>query len=117
MDTSETYIKMCAKAEEIQKGWNPAGHDYLVYVPKLFEKNYGHGNNLWLPRQDQLQEMVGGFDAGFVDWNGWIIMVYPEQRNPFSKPWRFDSMEQLWLAFVMSELYQKKWEGSKWIRK
>jgi len=28
---------------------------------------------------------------------------------------QFTSMEQLWLAFVMKELHQKKREGDKWI--
>ncbi len=27
----------------------------------------------------------------------------------------FDSMEQLWLAFVQKELHQKQWNGSEWI--
>jgi len=25
-------------------------------------------------------------------------------------------MEQLWLAFVMLELYNKKWDGTKWTK-
>ena len=30
MDTSETYIKMCEKAEEIRKGWKPDEGDYCA---------------------------------------------------------------------------------------
>ena len=64
--------------------------------------------------QDQLQEMVGGFEAGFIDWFHWRNAIYPEMQDPFRKTWRFTSMEQLWLAFVQKELHQKKWSGNEW---
>ena len=51
--------------------------------------------SIWLPRQDQLQGMV----------------EYTVGVN------KFNSMEQLWLAFVMSEKYNKKWDGKDWIKK
>lgn len=65
----------------------------------------------WLPRQDQLQEMI--------DWNQWQLTArYSEfvhnqagQENPESY---FTSMEQLWLAFVMKEKYDKVWDGDNW---
>jgi len=28
----------------------------------------------------------------------------------------FHSMEQLWLAFVMKELYNKQWSGEEWVK-
>lgn len=73
---------------------------------------------VWLPTQSQLQGMVGGeasglieglyrfiTDTGWDDWEAWFKYVN-----------RFTSMEQLWLAFVMKEKYNKKWNGSDWIK-
>ena len=55
MDTSETYVKMCEKAEEIQKNAN----DISVLSDKFPDVNsFWAKGNIWLPRQDQLQEMV-----------------------------------------------------------
>ena len=73
-------------------------------------------NAIWLPRQDQLQEMENpkGF-SGFIDWRGWLDNIYPDQENPFDvDAVRFNSWEQLWLAFIMSELYQKRWHNGEW---
>ena len=135
MDTSETYIKMCEKALGLQnekwvskKGkaypWtegdmislkgNVFMYDSCSHSEGFIEPEVYNIECVWLPRQDQLQEMVGGFGAGFVDWSGWIDNIYPEQCNPFSKSWRFTSMEQLWLAFVMKEKYNKIWDGKGW---
>ena len=64
---------------------------------------------IWLPRQDQLQEMC-------------------KEKRAFVLSKRFDddmenyitgdpdtwSMEQLWLAFVMKEKYHKIWDGENW---
>jgi hypothetical protein len=97
MDTSETYIKMCEKATEIQKAWNPNLHDFVFdiannknvwgrrsirvitfvsddwfhvggYQDKSTKKYY-----IGLPRQDQLQGMLEekdilGLIFGFKDF-------------------------------------------------
>ena len=72
----------------------------------------GSAKLLWLPRQDQLQEMVEwkrleqlqdtfiGFDNR-QPWAGKADSTPP-------------SMEQLWLAFVMKEKHDKTWDGDKW---
>lgn len=101
MDKTETYIKMTLalpdymirKLEEIGTRW--------FYVPapdrtvRLFE-------------QDQLQEMVKTdnlpYDIGSF-LRHCIANVFPQ-----------DTWEQLWLAFVMFELHQKKWNGTEWIK-
>lgn len=116
MDTSETYIKMCEKAEP----------DLIFQTPRLLEDTHNYWASrgfgipslhpVWLPRQDQLQEMVGGFEAGFIDWREWKKNIYPSfggYTNPFSKL-GFTSFEQLWLAFVMKEKYDKVWNGERW---
>ena len=73
---------------------------------------------IWLPTQAQLQETVGAFTwkliGDFFDWlygdveNGWHVN---HQHLDFT------SMEQLWLAFVMKELYNKIWLDGEWVKK
>ena len=77
---------------------------------------------IWLPRQDQLQEMVKGakhmhllayeFAAYF---HGSIDPLYAEVgRDNFTVD-SDNSMEQMWLAFVQKALRNKVWDGNKWI--
>lgn len=137
MDTSEKYILMCEKAEEVQKEWRPDIGDYIdpcrvvsvitsLYQPddeccligtnnvNLYGQMHPQSMYFWLPRQDQLQEMLaseeGTMEAPLQQLRGFVYRVnlkrgYYEQ---FSK-----SYEQLWLAFVMYEKYQKRWDEEK----
>ena len=61
MDMSETYQKMC-DCEEVQNQWRrfsvDVSQDSLVWGGES-ERNH---DMLWLPRQDQIQEML--------DWSG-----------------------------------------------
>ena len=104
MDTSKEYVLMCEKAEEIQKIRKHGEADY--YGDTL------DGHRCWLPRQDQLQEMIISFGHGHQN-SGILIGV-----SSFSYKYRYDngSMEQLWLAFVMKEKYQKTWNGKEWVK-
>ena len=100
MDTSEQYIKMC-EIPELQV-------DY-------FDNHFAITNDVhsyrvrgvWLPRQDQLQEMV---DGGFAHQT--LERFYQWYHSGISKC--LSSMEQLWLAFVMKEKYNKTWDGETW---
>lgn len=72
----------------------------------------------WLPRQDQLQEMI--------DWSNYRISIEKfgsryrmVSKNLTKNFWEedlfyYETMEQLWLAFVMHEKYNKKWNGTDW---
>jgi len=116
MDTSKEYLKMCEKAGEIQRvhQWqegdcfiNPSG--FLGFYCGQCSSEYGfYEKSVWLPRQDQLQEMIGG-----------DIQYRWDRCNEF---W-FDithsvgSFEQLWLAFVMKEKFNKIWNGEEWVIK
>ena len=128
MDTSQIYIEMCAKAEEIQAAWKPRAGDFYIYGKQWTE----HGvevlgsvyqyvfapDFIWLPRQDQLQKMMGlplwrlNFDYSKwlydVDDNGFCDFHIKHDHLEFT------SMEQLWLAFVMWELYKKRWGEIEW---
>ena len=142
MDRSGKYIKMCEKAEEIQKEWEPKNGDYVVYKNVIcltrvgpypdpilyygkFSKSWvvcdeevkeikeilGSDSIVWLPRQDQLQEMCDPpLDV--------LLMEFWEWLPKYELGVKYTSMEQLWLAFVMKRKYQKVWDEEKgeWIR-
>ena len=109
MDTTEKYIKMCEKAGEIQK-----------QRPNIFEdiKSYWHPAipNVWLPRQDQLQEMVAdrllGLQTVCAEMYEFAISAGETSGITID-----GTMEQLWLAYVMHEKYQKVWdeEEEEWV--
>jgi len=67
---------------------------------------------IWLPRQEDLQKMVkenlGELIQGFYDFNYDSGFVWLSDA-------KFTSMEQLWLAFVMKEKFNKTWNGEEWI--
>ena len=159
MDFSETYVKMCEKATEIQEylktGFGlftlhilPEAINVLTNWQNKFKGNYArhdlaldHSGNywlippviaqcIWLPRQDQLQEMLRSRTAGILRYPQLVVALsrwleandYLETIPAFAKfseatSCPFFSMEQLWLAFVMKELYQKVWSGTEWTKK
>ena len=128
MDTSKEYIEMCEKAEEIQGRelaitgdlyWscgmvrmivNCERHMKLYYTreSKYSIVQYGYiKHHIWLPRQDQLQAMIKEYDEAY----GLIDAIH---EYILTHEWKRMSMEQLWLAFVMKEKYQKTWNGKEW---
>jgi len=125
MDTSEQYIKMCEKAVEIQ-GLRTVGKHYKLGDYYFWEDHinlaYGNGETVgieyryadetWLPRQDQLQEMIiDKFkNTGFSAIESLVFKFYKSFEADTEM-----SMEQLWLAFVMKEKYNKSWNGEGWV--
>jgi len=144
VDRSLEYAKMCEGAVEIQKTWKPRMGDLYFdkrsanteglrkYRPLKtvsyaiadygYRSAYTNSHNVWLLYQHQLQEMVGvqpEFILG-VECNcqkEWSLIG--KFKYSLSKEWEyfagFRSMEQLWLAFVMYELYSKQWNGVEWM--
>ncbi len=125
MDTSETYIKMCDCPEiqlqiPISRDWGNPYYEPRNFIAdrkrgSLFNEDDGYyyptadkDAIVWLPRQDQLQEMVESTCP--VDlltrFQRWV--AFDEEDSPD------DSMEQLWLAFVMKEKHNKIWNGEVW---
>ncbi len=120
MDTSKEYIKMCEKAEEIQAlsprkryaidlyAFDGGIHTYDLYRPEEY-----HCAAIWLPRQDQLQEMVESnveiYTIVYLDKEWYLGDGYGGIERP-----SYPSAEQLWLAFVMEEKYNKIWNGEDW---
>ena len=124
MDTTETYIKMCSKAA-VDLGFDakakPLAGDYRVrrsggaYVSNSGGAYVSNGE-VWytdetpLYRQDQLQKMID------YEWTGDLIrrfFIWGQEEGFQTKS--IASMEQLWLAFVMKEKYNKTWDGEAWI--
>ena len=68
-------------------------------------------SEVWLPRQDQLQEMVFAEDIGLGDV-GYIL----HQLSQFEAKGGYNasSMEQFCLAYVMWRNYGKRWTGGEW---
>jgi len=127
MDFTETNIKMLEKAVEIQDGWKPAWGDLWYRPPHAkdpehgviglcveMKVNYFFPKTIWLPRQGQLQAMMGTTDLLHLVWrfNDFCHDISYPQSGYKEYP---KSMEQLWLAFVMKELYSKRWTGEDWV--
>ncbi len=136
MDNTETYIKMCG-CVEIQ-GQKPVTEDRVgstyygwygikLSNKKLYSTNRPNGviDSIWLPRQDQLQEMLSGIKdrktglrlrlvTAFYVWLKEGETGEGDDLYFASRELDYNSMEQLWLAFVMKEKHNKVWVNNKW---
>lgn len=104
MDTSDEYIKMC-DCSEIQKQKGDDGHSYFKFVLGKGD-DWRNDRNVWLPRQDQIQKMIGSYPLLYF-----LQMLYLKFKPGFEAK----SFEQLWLAFYMLEKHKKIWQKDKWI--
>jgi hypothetical protein len=126
MDKSTPYIKMCESAKVMQKQWEPELGDFFVSmsldltppcqpITSDLEKKRSYLKTIkavWLPRQDQLQEMV--IEKYATPWDLAIAfsnVLMGDKASYFDK---FDSMEKLWLAFIMREKRKKQWKDGEW---
>ena len=131
MDTSTKYIEMCRQAKEIQELWRPQQGDfgcsspYLIYtigksagflsaesLDGKWSSLVNTTNDVWLPRQDQLQEIVHS-GSTYILLDRFHKNVFGNPNIPYDKD---ITMEQLWIAFVMDKKLNKKWNGSEWIK-
>jgi len=156
---TKNYIKMCKKAEQIQKLWIPGLGDICINKTdnkevmivasrgKIIDKEYkfiymGIGGreqrDYWhkkdqlvlLPTQEQLQEMMLPIflkrfstthalrnDFSFIyrmiieKFQRWINRSSPSLDEYMAM---FSSLNELWLAFVMKEKYNKIWTRNDW---
>lgn len=133
MDTSPEYIRMCEKAVEIQSLWKPLGGDIFMgwadvdivmdgEEPKelvIGSEIWGDyvrpmkGHSVWLPRQDQLQDLL--WPEGHDLTLGECQLVWEFARKNREKLADFNSWEKLWLCFLMSENFNKTWNGEDWV--
>jgi hypothetical protein len=124
MDTSKEYIEMC-DCPEIQGRWHEllsTGDETDVGIVCGFEEYYSDDdtwelkiddsyfkskNLIWLPRQDQLQDMVDSKQS---------IFFYNNKAFTLKENFEGRSYEQLWLQIVMYEKYGKKWDDNDWVK-
>lgn len=122
MDTSQQYIEMCKAAYEIQElkklstsigdcYSNGEPDKYLVVDPFNDVSNW----DIWLPRQDQLSEMIETWNKKYSITFFQNIVSNSQYRGIPSKG--FDSIEKHLLCFVMKENYNKYWdnENKQWL--
>ena len=120
MDFSETYVNMCQKATEIQERWEPEQYDFACDItdenPYVYGLEYGWADkteSTFIPRQDQLQQIYLSFNRTLSD-PLWSMIFNFSKFGCNYKRRRFDSMEKIWLAFVMREKYKKEWVEDDW---
>lgn len=133
MDTSKTYIQMC-DCPEIQDNWVIKAGDcfkiikgkYYIGEPceggsEYFEGDICYADEqalsydssgykyLWLPRQDQLQEMISD--------NVWETTRYYyafASEYLTEKDCKDITHEQLWLLYCMAKKHGARWQGAWW---
>lgn len=132
MDTSEKYVRMCSLAKEIQRKWIFQSGDF-VYNPAFEEVEVllYPGNNsinyIWLPRQDQLQDIciaffmnnlrISKFEAflQFLEWYSGRLR-YTFEHGLKNENGFIDSGEELLLNRAMIMMHWKKWDGENWVK-
>lgn len=134
-DISELYIKMCY-CEEIQNhplAFTTCGdvtnkgivramamyHGETTYTLKVNDGNYFNQKDLiWLPLQGQLQKMLPHrFPHEIVQpWYDFCFVTAREYKKGIlsSMCSHFETMEQLWLVFVMHVKFNKIWYDETW---
>lgn len=124
MDTSGEYIEMCSKLPSGIRERVPRDHQGCMGGDKSFFGYHKKLNGMvWLPRQDQLQGMLDlkphsfgkSYKMNIGRTNDKWTMYCQDDPLHYSFDQMSESMEQLWLAFVMSEKYGKAWNGKEWI--
>lgn len=91
MDTSKEYIKMCEKARDVPDAYQ----DGELNIIKLFRQDQSQG----MVKVENISKLLARFWKWYEETDVYI----------------FTSMEQLWVAFVMSERFGKHWSGKDWI--
>ena len=132
----EVYIKMCRGAREIQKNYKiPKKGDFIKTnsgieivqdyryeeeelivccdEPFNFDGEFGMGEFVWLPRQDQLQEMINyNFTIQKLDSK---IGAYYKVEGIASNDFIEDTIEKGLLQLTMDMNYNKTWNGEDWV--
>ena len=142
MDTSEKYIQMCKAADEIQDFYNNIDNRIgkLVYYHQMPGKGMNwevkeytglagccdypsaHTEVIWLPTQELLQSLYTDHNITHLTYEFYRFCFAPQFARTGDKvkamkyTFKFKSMEQLWLGFIMQEEWGKHWDGKRWIK-
>jgi len=134
MDMSEEYVEMCRKAYELQKNHVDVEGDIISALMPMNDGSYIQFVALmgtpasevvcspivWLPKQDQLQNMCTELKLFKPIYSLSYVTMWAEAQgfdcgaNDYAES--LNSLEQVWLAYVMDENYHKKWNGSEWVK-
>ena len=141
MDTTKRYIEMSEKARELREEWEPEKGDWVfikshkrtgiivgiintekgVYygISDIKNRVFTKDNMIPLWRQDQLQKTIDYTNPKPNIWNTVNFLTGKLWKFIQEKRVRFNSFEQLWLAYVMWKKYGKVWdeERKEWVKK
>ena len=103
------------------------GHDILIHDSESGymgidenDVNNDKDHYVWLPKQDQLQDMCADLNEFKPIYSLSYVTMWAEAQgfdcgaNDYAES--LNSLEQVWLAYVMDENYHKKWNGSEWVK-
>ena len=131
MDLTPMFIKQCIASEEIQASKLSIERGDLWCWKSMPTKVYMHSDSnsiilarksakppvntkVWIPRQDELQKILNwGTEQLLVGLTAFATRICSKSRPDYDK--LLLSMEQIWLAFVMKEKYEKVWNGKYWV--
>lgn len=136
MTFTDNYIKMASKATKVQEEWERTVGDWYtthmersegnppslidagwfqyeideLFTPEKLKKCTRHW--IWLPLQHQLQGMVyvGPNMSRFHSYRD-LAICFGVQMQDGGPNW---SLEELWLAFIMKERWNKCWIDGEW---
>jgi len=142
MDTLKTYVRMCdhpkiQQSRNLQVGdfyFSSIENEVLIsyieyhqgYIVKHPEQwDYLNGRKIiWLPRQDQIQEIIlnstDKFDTSIRQITLLCNFAYfcgarnEDAQGRSNVSIRKESLEVLWLAFYMYLIHKKTWDGDEW---
>ena len=106
MDTTPKYIKMCDCPEiqrQLPRQEDEIGRKYVDGINYTLKYSIKSRTIVWLPRQDQLQERIK-YDSLWIMLADFKRFAQPMDNHGIK------SMEQLWLAFIMKEKFNKIWD-------
>jgi len=98
------------------------GKKASVHYRELLKSAKDFEKLIWLPRQDELQEMFINSHSVNKWKEDWLTLT--NMFNGFISWWdtgnvargKSKSMEQLWFMFLMKKKYDKVWSGKNWIK-
>jgi len=130
MNIDNEYTLMCKEASEIQSLrtlWEPGdvvanSHEKRLGLPIMMAEYADRSpEEIWLPRQEDLQEMVKKYSISMAELTG-DFFDFTRKPYPFSDnaPLVFRlknlSMDKIWIMFVMKKNYGKVWGGEGWVK-
>ena len=126
----EIYIKMCVAAQDdLRRNWTPKVNDRVLtrwnsdknkleidyyskdFVTKKASVLLHHRTDVWLPRQEDLQQIW----LDKINENIWFLFRdFGDYIQPCWENSANESFNTIWLCFVMETCYNKRWNGETW---